>query len=380
MFSILHLGKFYPPHRGGMEQHVYDLVSRQSSRYKVSVLCCADTQRTSCELRDGAEITRVANLGRVASMPFCPEILWRVRDYRPDLVHLHTPNPLGAAALAMLRHHCAVVVEHHSDTVGRRVLKQLCAPVVTAAMRRADKVIATSGRYLDSSRELAPYREKTVVVPCGINLPEPTLETLAMAEQLRQTWQDRLIVAVGRLVPYKGFDVLINAMCKVNAALLIIGDGPLRARLSSQIGSLGLSRRVIVKQRVPDIQPYLRAASLFAMPSVTRAEAFGLVQVEAMACGTPVINTDLPSGVPEVSLHGVTGLTVAPCNSEELASAINLLLEDDALRVQYGLAAQMRARNFTADLMAERIESVYASVGITPGGHKLPLETETSAR
>ncbi len=132
-------------------KHVHDLVRRQSNRFEVSVLCCGDDRQTVTERRDGASFTRVPSIGALASMPVCPGLIWRIRDYQPDLVHLHTPNPLGALAVATTSFKCPLIVEHHSDTIGRRALRVLADPFVRAAMNRAEAVIATSKRYLDSS-------------------------------------------------------------------------------------------------------------------------------------------------------------------------------------------------------------------------------------
>ncbi len=365
MGRVLHIGKFYPPHRGGMEQVLQDLVCRQSQRFDVSVLCYADERRTTSESRDGARITRVAALGTIASMPVCPELFWRIRDYEPDLVHLHTPNPLAALALLTRFLKCPIIVEHHSDTIGRRALRHLSDPFVRAIMKRADCIIATSQRYVVSSPELRPYLGKISIVPCGINLPSITPEILASAQVIRKTYGDRLVLAVGRLVPYKGFDILIDAMREVNGTLVIIGNGPLRGTLQLQIERARLTKRVNLLSNVADVAPYLKAADVFALPSISRAEAFGLVQVEAMACGTPVVNTHVNSAVPEISLHGVTGLTVPAGEASGLAAALNLLLSSEELRATYGSAARIRvSEHFTADLMAQRTEAIYARLGV----------------
>ena len=307
-------------------------------------------------------------------MPLCPELIWRIHDFSPDLIHVHTPNPLGALALLTRSWKCPIVVEHHSDTVGRRALRLLADPCVQTVMRRSDAIIATSQRYVVTSPELRPHLGKVTVIPLGINLPQVTPETFAKAGDIRAKYGDRLIVAIGRLVPYKGFGVLIDAMREVHGTLLIIGNGPLRETLQRQIQAAGLTKQVHLLCGVPDVVPYLKAADVFGLPSVSRAEAFGIVQVEAMACGTPVVNTNVNSAVPEISLHGVTGLTVPPNNAGALASALNLLLNNDELRTTYGNAGRLRAaEHFTANLMAQRTEAVYRSLGV-PGVQPQPAE------
>ena len=151
-------------------------------------------------------------------------------------------------------------------------------------------------------------------------------------------------------------------MAGVDAVLLIIGEGPLLARLQETARAAGVADRVQFLGRVDRIVEYYRACDMFVLPSTERAEAFGLVQLEAMACGKPVVNTWVPSGVPVVSLNGVTGLTVAPKDASALADAMRLLLEDSELRLRYGMAARRRVeKEFTVDGMIARTLDLYLS-------------------
>jgi rhamnosyl/mannosyltransferase len=184
-------------------------------------------------------------------------------------------------------------------------------------------------------------------------------------DQLHREYGDRLILAVGRLVYYKGFENLIAAMRDVNARLLLAGDGPLREKLQRLASESGAGGKVVFLGEIQndEIAPYYHAASVFVLPSVARSEAFGIVQIEAMAAGKPVVNTCLDSGVPFVSLDQVTGLSVPPGDTCALAAAINRLLDDDALRSRFGDAARARAESeFSVEIMKGRILSLYRQV------------------
>lgn len=173
---------------------------------------------------------------------------------------------------------------------------------------------------------------------------------------------EKIVLFVGRLSYYNGVEYLIEAMQSVNAKLLIDGDGKSREKLENMTVSLGLEERVKFLGKVSNelLKYCYQICDVFVLPSVEPTEAFGLVQLEAMAYGKPVINTLLPTGVPFVSIDGKTGLTVEPRNSKALADAINKLLSDDELRKKFGIQARNRVvENFTVDKMNEKILKVY---------------------
>jgi len=361
--SILHIGKYYPPHLGGMETHVRDLVSHQSAETRVEVVVAGDAPVTKTEVLDGARVTRVAAFGTLASQPICPSMPWNLSGRDEKIVHMQMPNPWAALSFLISGHKGSLVITHQSDTLGRPILHRMTRPFVRRAMNRARAIIVTSTRYLESSEELADFRGKCHVVPLGIEIRAYETETLDQACDIRAKYGERLILAVGRLVPYKGFEFLIRAMADIDAKLLVIGRGRLDRQLETLIEKMGLNGKVHLLGQVKDLAPYYKAAKIFVLPSITRAEAFGLVQVEAMAAGIPVINTNLESGVPEVSVDGVTGITVPPQDSIALAGAINFLFEKEDIRRKYGEAACKRAREkFSAARMAENTLKVYESV------------------
>jgi glycosyltransferase involved in cell wall biosynthesis len=365
--SILHIGNYYAPHRGGVETQLRDLVLWQSSRMSVQVVVAnvvaKARAKTETEILDGARITRVACLGTVASQPICPSLAWQLRRRNDSIIHLHLPNPLAAQAYLMSGHKGKLVISHHADTVGRRHLRMLAEPFVRETMNRAAAIIVASKRYLESSEELTDYRGKCRLVPYGIDAEACTRDASAEVRAIHEKYGARLVLAVGRLVPYKGFEFLVQAMKDIDATLLLIGSGRLRGQLETTIERLGMTGKAHLLGHVDDLVPYYKAAQMLVLPSVSRAESFGLVQVEAMAAGTPVVNTEIDSGVPEVSLHGVTGLTVPPKDTKALAAAIRNLLENPETRAEYGQAASVRAREeFSAQRMAESTLGVYESV------------------
>ena len=361
--SVLHIGKYYPPHPGGIETQLKNLVVHQSSKMPVEVVVANDGVTTRTERLDGAEVTKVACFGKIASLPLCPSLPWNLSGRTASIVHLHVPNPWAAQAYLMSGHKGKLVISHHADTLGRRYLRKLVDPFVLRAMRRAAAIIVISQRYLDSSAELTEFRSKCHFIPYGIDAGAFQVDAAQEVGAIQAKYGPRLIVAVGRLVPYKGFDYLLQSMQSVEATLLVIGTGPEREQLEALVEKLGLGGKVHLLGHVENLVPYYKASQMLVLPSVTRAESFGIVQIEAMAAGIPVVNTLIDSGVPEVSLHGVTGITVPPRNAKALAEAMQRLLDNPELRTKYGRAAAVRANEeFSAQRMAERTFEVYQSV------------------
>jgi glycosyltransferase involved in cell wall biosynthesis len=361
--SVLHIGKYYWPHMGGIESHLRDLVRMQSGRLEVKVLVANDSAHFEERQIDGARVARVVTLGKVASMPITPTLPWNIARRKADVIHVHLPNPWAALAVLLSGHKGKIVVTHHGDTLGRERLRRLTDPIVSMFMRRASAIIVSSERYLKSSVELEGFLEKSHVVPLGLDASSFQVGDNAAVARIRAEYGDRIILSVGRLVPYKGMEHLIESMGNVDACLVHIGSGPLEPELREQAKRLGISEKIHLLGRVDDLSPYLHAAMMFVLPSITRAESFGIVQLEAMAAGLPIINTDIESGVPEVSLHGLTGLTVSPGDSESLASAINLLLHDEEMRWRFGEAGKLRVRReFSIERMAEQTLWIYAGI------------------
>jgi rhamnosyl/mannosyltransferase len=227
---------------------------------------------------------------------------------------------------------------------------------------RADAIISATPNYLNTSSVLSRYRGRCEVIPYGIPIGIAPVDA-GLASEIRETYGPRLLVSVGRLVYYKGFEWLIEAMRSVRGHLLIIGNGPLRAALEERIRTAGVSDRVTILSDVADVTPYYQAADVFVLASVARSEAFGIVQIEAMACGKPIVNTDLDSGVPFVSRNGESGLTVPPRDSDALAEAVNTLLDDETLRASFGRTGRARVeQEFSKEVMVGRTMELYRSL------------------
>ena len=366
--KVVHVFKdFYPPTTGGIEQHMQVLCAGLARYADVTVLVPSRSRRRIEERLDGVRVIRVPELGRYFSAPLCPTMPAELRRLAPDLVHLHFPNPTGDLAYLLSDSRARVVMTYHADVIRRSRLLRLYRPVFRLLAPHVRRTIVTSNQYLDSSAFLASQRDGCTVIPFGIDLDAftPRIGEVDQVQALRRRQGARIVLSLGVLRYYKGLEVLIRAMAHVTGRLLIAGRGPQRAGLEALTRDLGLADRIMYLGEVSESQRrcLLHACDVFVLPSIDRSEAFGIAQLEAMACGKPVVSSDLPTGIRLVNQHAVTGLLVPPADPDALAEALNTLLEDDVLRAGLGKAARLRVeQEFTAERMIARTLALYEDV------------------
>jgi rhamnosyl/mannosyltransferase len=375
---VCHLGKYYPPAPGGIESHVRSLATAQADLgLDVSVLCVNHEPGPTTHDRDsGVSITRLGRAAKASKMDYCPDLVPALRKVEADILHLHVPNPTMIMALLRARPTAPVVVTYHSDIIRQKVLGALFRPLERLAYRRVRAILPTSPGYAEGSSFLRPYKDRIRVLPHGIELEEyldPSDADLAEADRIRSAYPGPLWLGCGRLVYYKGFVNGVRALTRVSGTFLIVGDGPEREALEAEARRVGVADRLAFAGKVPRLAPYYLAAEAFWFPSNARSEAFGLVQVEAMASGCPVINTSIPhSGVSWVSPHGESGLTVPVDDPVALAEAANRLVSEPGLRDRLSEGARRRAREeFDHRVMARRSLDIYRDVldGAIGGPH-----------
>ena len=367
--KILELGKFYFPHKGGIET-LLRAWSEGFVRRGAEVACVVanDCARTTHELLNGVRVHRLASYGTLLSTSVCPAYLAATRRHAADLWHVQFPNPLADIASIAGDRATPLVLSYHSDVVRQAGVMRFYQPVLNALLRRATRIVVSTPQHLEYSPWLAPFRAKCEVIPFGINLAALALtpeRERRVAELRREAGGRPIVLNVGRLVGYKGQRFLIEALRELDAVAWIVGTGPLDAELRRLAAELGVADRVKLWGGVSDddLPALLHACDVFALPSITAAEAFGIVQVEAMACGKPVVSCALQSGVKFVNQHGVTGLLVTPADSAALAAGIRSLLGDATLRHRLGAAARARAeREFAEEVMVDRYWNCFERV------------------
>jgi lipopolysaccharide/colanic/teichoic acid biosynthesis glycosyltransferase/glycosyltransferase involved in cell wall biosynthesis len=364
---ILHLGKYYTPDRGGIETVVETLCRGERPAADTQALVLNKVNQTTDETLNDVPVRRVASIANVGSVSVAPTLpLWLSRA-DADVIVLHEPNPMALLAYAIARPKAPLIVWMHSEVIRPKLQYRLFyEPLLEFALKRAVRIVVASPPMLNLPA-LAAYQGKCTVIPYGLERTRYRLSgaTGQRVQAIRTMVSSPIVLFVGRLVPYKGVDVLLRAVKGLNAQTVIVGDGPSRMSLMATAIESGLGDRVRFMGDLSDAEllAWYHACDVFVLPSVSRQEAFGMVQLEAMLCGHPVVSTELRTGTSWVNQHERTGLVVNPGDASELHGALQRLCNDHELRDQFGDAGRIRViEMFTAETMCRLTMSLYEEV------------------
>jgi glycosyltransferase involved in cell wall biosynthesis len=383
--KIIHIGKYFPPDTGGMETYLRDLMVASLAMGIVSAALVHNYKsglKTMHEhhVIDGVSlpITRVASWFRLLFTPISPSFPIALRrlilSYKPDILHLHLPNPSAFWALVLpSSRRLPWVVHWQSDVLTRkssRLLKicyLLYKPFETALLRRAASIIVTSPEYLRTSQTLLPFRDRCHVVPLGIcdRFGRPELNRHAHKND-----GPLQVLAIGRLTHYKGFDVLLQAIAQTrDVELDLVGSGEQLSDLISLSRSLGIEKRVRFHGSISDNQrdSLIIKCDCLCLPSIDRTESFGIVLLEAMSASKPCVISDIQgSGITSVVEATRTGLVVPPEDSAALASAFSKFIHNKRWLTEMGARGRERfERQFTIAASTKFIAQIYDDIYAT---------------
>lgn len=372
MTSILHIGKFSHPYRGGIETAVDNLLQGLSPFFQLLKIAANTRFRTEIIAQSNYLEYSLPLAGLLARTPLCPTMPYCIqklyRRYRFSLVHLHLPNPMGHFASNVLPSSVKRVISWHSDVVKQKNLLTIYQPYVKRLLKQASAVIVSTPHLAEHSPQLAIARQRGIihVIPYGIEFDFFSLTNYKKrVECIRKQFNNGFIIfALGRHVYYKGFCYLIEAMAQLSADIILLlgGKGPLTPVLKQHVEKLQLMQRVCFLDEIEkeELPAYYHACDVFCLPSIEPSEAFGIVQLEAMACAKPLITCDLPGGVSTINQHNVTGFIVPPRAPDLLAKSIERLYHEPALCHTFGQAAYAYAKErFTSELMVQKVKRLY---------------------
>lgn len=358
------VNKKYPPWIGGIEKVVRDISYTLKDKIDIEVLVTSDTKKRIEDQYEGVKVIREPALFTLGNTPVSFKMISALKKTDADIIHFHHPYPWGDIAYLTAGPKAKTLVTYQSDIIKQKYLLKLYRPFMIRFLSKMDRIVAASPQMIEYSSVLKKFQSKCEVIPNGIDISifdDQNIDPVNVSK-IKDKYGPRIILFIGRLIYYKGIEYLIEAMQTVDANLVIIGSGPLKNQMSELCRKLGLSKRVFFLENISDeeLPQFYHASEMFVLPSIERTEAFGLVQVEAMASGKPVVCTNLKSGVPFVNKDGETGFVVPPKSSNALAEAINKLLGDNELREKFGAAGRKRAtENFTINKMADSYLDLY---------------------
>lgn len=364
--KVLQVYKDYWPVVGGIENHIRRLAVGLSSLpdVDVEILVTSRDRKTRHETTDGVNVTKAGRLGTFASAPISLDLFREISRSQFDIAHLHFPYPIGELAQLFRGRSRRLVVTYHSDIVRQKSLAKVYRPFLELLLHRADAICVSNAAYAESSPFLKKHREKIHVIHHGLDVRR--FEINSAIQQQADTLQSEMgrsfVLFVGELRYYKGVDVLLSAMTRLEARLLVVGKGPEEDRLRRLSQDLELGDKVAFAGRLSDDQlaAAYHAAGVFVLPSTLRAESWGAVLLEAMACGLPLITTELGTGTSFINVDGVTGKVVPANDPGALADAIGAVLADEDLRKRLGDAGRKRlVEAFSAEKMIAETYSLY---------------------
>ncbi len=367
---ILHLSKYYHPYRGGIEKVIKELAeSALYQGHQVTVICSSESAQKKVEMVNGVRVIRLPQWGTLFSQPLTPSIFWGVQKefQEADVVHLHAPNPLFEFACLSFAFKAPLVVTFHCEVMNSRWLNRFYEPVSKSILQKADRILVATPLHIEHSFWLKEFAHKCEVIPFGIE-PKYESKSLELNKKLHEikSQYGRYFLFIGRMVTYKGVNILLEAMQTVPQNLVLIGKGPYLERWKALSRQLNLTDRVHFLGPVAsdeDFGAFLHGCDAVVLPSINEAEAFGLVLLEGMSCKKPAITTDLNSGVRFVNIDRKTGIEVPRGDATALSAAMNELRMNDELRLQLGEQAYAHfQKNFLISESLKKHLDVYLSL------------------
>ncbi len=380
--KILHIGKYYPPFSGGIENFMANLLPKLASeKTQIHALVHNHQWHLTAEeqLYHQVRVIRIPSYGRILFAPVSPLFgfyLYReIKTFQPDIIHIHMPNT-SAFWLLLLTAAKKIpwVIHWHSDVVSTHLSTafalayKLYQPFEQGLLRQAKKIIVTSPHYLQSSPALKKWQTKAEIIPLGID-PEPYKITPQAKQMAQQYWHHSpyKLLAIGRLSYYKGHQYLIRAMQHIKQAqLIIIGQGEEYDSLKQLIEQLKLQNKVQLAGKLDDqlLHALLHSCDVFCLSSIERTEAFGLVLLEAMSHGKPLMVSNLPgSGMTWVCQDQQTGIFTEPMDSDDISQKLQQLLANKEQLQHYGQQGFARLQQtFSLQTITDKTYALYQQI------------------
>jgi len=362
--KILHICKVYWPVKGGIQVVVEWISKGLQDHFLFTVL--STSKNPSTKDLGYASLDSSRSFGDLLSLPIAPGIflkIWRtIRSYK--IIAIHYPFPLADIAIAIIPLRLPkIVVYWHSEIVSQKLASFFIKPFTWLMLKRCSAIIVATPDILKHSKLLSKHKHKCHVIPYASPRHPLSKEDVLSKPPSASGY----FIAVARHVPYKGLGVLIEAYAKANCThrLVLVGSGPLLDIHKKLVEQYGLQNKIdfLVDSSDQQVRELVKNSRGYILSSTMPSEAFALVQIEAMACGRPIINTRLKSGVPWVARHELEALTVNPSDVDELSTALQRFDQDNALVDKLGVTALDRVNKvFSYQQFCDSTKQLYSSL------------------
>jgi rhamnosyl/mannosyltransferase len=366
--KILQFGRFYPPSMGGTQQVMYEQSEGLAKKgYECDVLCSNTEAKYIEDQYDGYKVFRTRSYGMLLSTSITPQLIYKLYKLAPkyDIIHVHAPDPMAFLAIFIVRPKTKVIIHWHSDIVRQQLTRKLFLPLQNWVLKFANKVLVTSDNYLKYSPCLREFLDKSEVIPLGVSNDTFIANSTNVCKIKEQYKNKKIILAVGRIVSYKGFHFLAKSARYLgdDFIILIAGKGQEEERIRDIISKYNLDDKVKLLGFISEEEKYnyLEACDIFCLPSITKAEAFGLAITEAMAFAKPIVSTNIKeSGISWLNEDGKTGIQVDVDSPKQLANAFKKLTNNKKIYDEMCKNAKQRYEElFTSKKMIESLIKFY---------------------
>ena len=366
--NILHVYKTsYPASYGGVEKFI-DGICRFGSDFGQNniVLTLNDEPKPSAIQMPGYTVVQAKQNFFISSTGFSFSAFKRFKELaeKSDIIHYHYPNPFGDLLELASAHKKPTVITYHSDIVRQNRLLSAYKPLQTYFLRSAEKIIATSPNYLDTSQILQQYKNKVSVIPIGLQHEQYQEPKVDLIHYWRKRMSKPFFLFVGALRYYKGLHTLLESISKTDVQVVIAGTGSMEKNLKQKAAALNLTNLKFLGAITDDDKvALLHLCYGFVFPSNLRSEAFGIALLEAAAVGKPLISCEIGTGTSYININKETGFVVNPNSPKELLQAMQFLLHNPIEAEQLGANAKKRfIKHFRAYQQVKSYHEIYSSI------------------
>ena len=366
--KVLHFYKtYFPDTVGGVEQVINQIVRSTADLGVEAEVMSLSPSKLDRTIEVDSHLVHLCRSNiEIASTPFSLSAFHRFRELAAsaDVIHYHFPYPFADMLHYLTGVKNPTVVSYHSDIVKQKLLLNCYRPLKRKFLSDVNVIVSASPNYLQSSNVLSRYKDKTQVIPYGLDKESYPLPENKIIEKWRQRFSGRFFLFLGVLRYYKGLHILIEASKNCDYPIVIVGSGPIELELKEQALKQGVKNIHFVGFVCDeDKAALLQLAYAVVFPSHLRSEAFGISLLEGAMYGKPLISSEIGTGTTYINIDNETGIVIPPSDPVALKSAMDFLWNNPDIATGMGEKAELRYwQLFTAGKMAKAYVEIYKNL------------------